>query len=197
MNFSRGFTLVELMVVIAIIAILAAIAITVFSGQQKNARDSQRRANIDAIANALESKKGSNATYQIISSSDFTSQTFPTDPGYAGEPSRYSICYNKTSGSSLAQNISPNTTTAASRLGGWPTGHAGPTGATANSTCKDGTITDGPLANANDWPQVDTVVTTAAFFTSGLGTFNWAICAKLEGAAGTQASPYYCRTNSQ
>lgn len=51
---TKGFTLVELLVVISIIAILSVIGITVFSGVQKNARDAKRISDIKAIANALE-----------------------------------------------------------------------------------------------------------------------------------------------
>lgn len=50
---SRGFTLIELMVIISIIAILSVIGIVTFSNIQKNARDVKRRADIDAISKAL------------------------------------------------------------------------------------------------------------------------------------------------
>lgn len=54
-NNPQGFTLVELLVVISIIAILTVIGITIFTGQQRAARDAKRKADIDAIAKALES----------------------------------------------------------------------------------------------------------------------------------------------
>lgn len=51
----RGFTLVELMVAIAIVAILATVGLTIFTGSQKSARDTKRRSDIQAIAAAFES----------------------------------------------------------------------------------------------------------------------------------------------
>lgn len=59
----KGFTLIELMVVIAIIAILSVIGITVFSSVQKSARDAKRRLDGKAIALALEQYKLQNGLY--------------------------------------------------------------------------------------------------------------------------------------
>lgn len=54
----RGFTLIELLVVISIIAILSVVGVTVFTGVQKGTRDARRRADINAIVNAMEAHKG-------------------------------------------------------------------------------------------------------------------------------------------
>jgi general secretion pathway protein G len=50
----RGFTIVELLIVIVVIAILAAITIVAYNGVQVRARDSQRRSDVTAIKKALE-----------------------------------------------------------------------------------------------------------------------------------------------
>lgn len=80
-NNPQGFTLVELLVVIAIIAILSVIGVTVFSGVQKNARDARRRADIDAIAAAVETHYVSGTGYTTpILGTWFSSGTIPKDP---------------------------------------------------------------------------------------------------------------------
>lgn len=49
-----GFTIVELLIVIVVIAILAAITVVAFNGIQKRGKDSQRKSDIAAITKALE-----------------------------------------------------------------------------------------------------------------------------------------------
>lgn len=81
-NNPQGFTLVELMVVIAIIAILSTIGLTLFTNTQKNARDTRRRSDIDAIANALETNKTpGGTTYNVLAGTQFSAGTIPTDSG--------------------------------------------------------------------------------------------------------------------
>ena len=48
-----GFTIVELLIVIVIIAILAAISIVVYSGMQNRSRDAARASSINSITKAL------------------------------------------------------------------------------------------------------------------------------------------------
>lgn len=49
-----GFTLVELLIVIVVIAILAAIVINTFAGVQARARDTERQTDMKAVASQLE-----------------------------------------------------------------------------------------------------------------------------------------------
>lgn len=54
---SLGFTLIELMVVVAIIAILALVSLGIFNGAQDNARDARRLAEVNALAKNIESTR--------------------------------------------------------------------------------------------------------------------------------------------
>lgn len=62
-NSSKGFTLVELLVVISILAILGVIGMTIFSGTQKGARDAKRKEDIVALSNAMEANRDAQTGY--------------------------------------------------------------------------------------------------------------------------------------
>ena len=49
---TSGFTIIELLIVIVVIAILAAISVVAYTGIQQRARDSQRRSDLAALAKA-------------------------------------------------------------------------------------------------------------------------------------------------
>lgn len=80
LSLSRGFTLIELMVVIAIIAILAVVGITVYRGVNGGVRDARRKADVNAIAKAYEVKKMSLGNYAVVSGTNFASGNPPTPP---------------------------------------------------------------------------------------------------------------------
>lgn len=79
-NNPQGFTLIELMIVITIIAILSVIGVVVFSGVQRNARDARRRGDIDAIFKALEVNKTTNSqVYNLLNGNQFANGAIPQD----------------------------------------------------------------------------------------------------------------------
>ena len=97
----RGFTLLELLIVIAIIGILTAMGTVSYSTAQKRARDSKRQADLKAIQNAFEQyyskNKGSYPSSCSISS-EYLPGGMQTDPktgsSYSGgcDPSGYCFC---------------------------------------------------------------------------------------------------------
>src|SRR5436305_1961058 len=77
-----GFTLVELLVAITIVAILAVVGFTLFSGIQAQARDSNRRTEVQEIAKALETHYTAVATATNAVPCPNTAQAALTAPGY-------------------------------------------------------------------------------------------------------------------
>ena len=62
----KGFTIVELLIVIVVIGILAALVLNTFSGVQKRARDTQRQTDVNSIATQLEVYYNDNSGYPLL-----------------------------------------------------------------------------------------------------------------------------------
>lgn len=62
-NRQKGFTIVELLIVIVVIGILAALVITTFAGIQARARDTERETDIKSIHGHLETFYADNGFY--------------------------------------------------------------------------------------------------------------------------------------
>lgn len=77
---TSGFTIVELLIVIVVIAILAAISIVAYTGIQQRARDSERKAELQTIATAVEMYYAANGNYPM--SSGWCTQISNTTSGY-------------------------------------------------------------------------------------------------------------------
>lgn len=129
---SKGFTLIELLVVISIIAVLAVIALSVFGNVQKSARDSRRRAEIDAIAKSFEvSRNPANQSYNYTDTNranDFPNPAgagskVPVDPLSGSNGTNYCIA------TSTTQPPVPPAAPSGADLTGW-TGAACPSGYT-------------------------------------------------------------------
>ena len=105
-NKAKGFTLVELLIVIVVIAILAAISIVAYNGVTQKARDDERATNARNLLNAAASYQADKdawpqvsdlATYSVIkldtklTNSSTTSATVSPGSG-AKNVYRYEIC---------------------------------------------------------------------------------------------------------
>lgn len=75
----KGFTLIEMLVVISLIGILAALALVSFGGAQKQARDSARRSDLKQYQTSVENYANlNNSIYPIYA----TVTTIPSSGGF-------------------------------------------------------------------------------------------------------------------
>jgi prepilin-type N-terminal cleavage/methylation domain-containing protein len=82
----KGFTIVELLIVIVVIGILVALVVTTFSGIQRRARDTERQTDIKAVHSQLEAYYAQEGHYPVLA--DITAANLPglddealVDPG--------------------------------------------------------------------------------------------------------------------
>jgi prepilin-type N-terminal cleavage/methylation domain-containing protein len=87
---SRGFTIVELLIVIVVIGILATLVIVTFSGIQQKGRNSQRQTDINALTSHIEAYYAENAKYPTLANmNDATWRSTNTkglDPAALADP---------------------------------------------------------------------------------------------------------------
>lgn len=79
-NKRSGFTIIELVVVIVVIVILSAVSIVVYTGVREEARDSERKAELEILASAIDKYYQRNGHYPM--SSGWCTQISNTASGY-------------------------------------------------------------------------------------------------------------------
>lgn len=91
----KGFTLIELLVVVGIIAILAAVGITIYSSTLQFSRDSKRTQDIQSIAKTLENHYDPiTSAYPTLDPSWFINPDSPT-PAVPSDPlNGETSCFN-------------------------------------------------------------------------------------------------------
>ena len=108
----RGFTIVELLIVVVVIAVLATLPVAAYSGMQQRGRDTQRVSDMKAIVKGLEMYKTLNGSYpttNTISSWEVSSKnpsqflsvlktsgvmsTVPVDPVNTSTTDQYGLLY--------------------------------------------------------------------------------------------------------
>lgn len=102
----RGFTLMELLIVIAIIGILISISVAAYTTAQKRTRDSRRQGDLKALQNALEQYNSANSgaypggTYPNLTelSATYLPNGEPKDP-------KISCSYNAVTWTSTAYKV--------------------------------------------------------------------------------------------
>ncbi len=81
----KGFTIVELLIVVVVIAILAAITVVAYNGIQQRTRDSARLSAANSIVKALELYYLDNRTYPNQSSTSLDADFLPQLKPYLGQ----------------------------------------------------------------------------------------------------------------
>jgi len=92
---SRGFTIVELLIVIVVIGILAALVIVTYNGIQQRARDTERKTDVKGIQGQLEAYWADNARYPTMANVNDT--TFRTTNFKGLDPSAFADPKNSAS----------------------------------------------------------------------------------------------------
>ena len=110
----QGFTIVELVVVIALIGILTAIALLGLSGFQANSRDQQRFAKATTISEALEKYYTANGEYPAVTAVTTTGSTVATK---IGVQSKTLIMPGDAGTNSITALVTPTTTPAKNKIG--------------------------------------------------------------------------------
>ena len=85
---SKGFTLIELMIAISVVAVLATIGMVMYSSTQKTSRDAKRKADMRDIKEAMYTRKSNTGSFCIpaVACTISSNAYYPIDAFYSGYP---------------------------------------------------------------------------------------------------------------
>jgi prepilin-type N-terminal cleavage/methylation domain-containing protein len=110
-HIKQGFTLIEILIVIAIIALIMGVFLPNFNEMRRKSRDQSRKAGVKAFVEALELYKINHSPPAYLSTEAFGGLTpgeiweeggvtymnaFPKDPLYDVDPTEFYLRYNRT-----------------------------------------------------------------------------------------------------
>lgn len=165
----RGFTIVELLIVIVVIGILAALVLNAFSGVQAKARDAKRQTDVRAISSQLEAyfNSGGQSSYPIASQLTGSAGDTWANANWQGFDINAFRPPNTTVNSMQTATTITGGTFTAGAITTWPTGAAPQTTATV------GTYTYAPFNVSGSAASVCTAVPCAHYillYTTESGT---------------------------
>ena len=104
-NKEQGFTIVELLIVIVVIGILAALVITTFTGIQQKARNTERQTDIKAVHGQVEAYYAQNGKYPTLANLNDSTWRAANMKGLDGEALKDPKGANNTLAASAAANV--------------------------------------------------------------------------------------------
>lgn len=146
---TRGFTIVELLIVISVIAILAAIVLVAYNGVQNNANDAAVQSDLRAIGDSAEEFRLGNGKYPTATQTDLQAIIKVTKNSYVSglASGSMSYCRNDSDFTVMGRSLSKQAFVFSSKTGLKPVTFSG----NLNDECAFGGITPSDSGFGSIW----------------------------------------------